>query len=140
MNKIKSKLKFINYIVEKIEFETNLDFSGNDPEIDFDLNNEYKIEGKSFILTLDVEVFPEAKKNDYPFTLKIKMIGVFEVESDVDEKTTIEFAERNSIAILFPYLRALASVYTSNANIGNLILPPINVVKYLQDKKAKANN
>ena len=38
------------------------------------------------------------------------------------------------MTILFPYLRALTSVYTTNANVGTLILPPINVVKYLENK------
>ena len=67
--------------------------------------------------------------------MRVKIVGLFEVDKEIDTDTRKDFAERNSIAILFPYLRALVSVYSSNANIGNLILPPINVVKYLENKR-----
>lgn len=139
MKNIKSALKFINYIVDTIEFNTNFDFSGKDKDIDFDINSDCTFEDDNFILSLELTVFPNAEKNDYPFTMRVKIIGLFEVEHGIQETTKKDFAERNSIAILFPYLRALVSVYTSNANIGNLILPPINVVKYLEDKKKNKN-
>lgn len=136
MSNINSTLKFKNYIVEKIEFNANFNYSGDEKEIDFDLDSKYAIENNNFVLHLEIIIFPDAEKNDYPFTMKVKIIGLFEVDSEEDEKTKLDFAEKNSIAILFPYLRALTSVYSSNANVGTLILPPINVVKYLSDKKA----
>lgn len=140
MSKITSSLKFKNYIVEKVEFNVNYDFSGEDKEIYFDLDNDCKFEDNNFILTLDMVIFPEAKKNDYPFTMKVRLAGLFEVDSNVKEETKIDFAQKNAIAILFPYLRALTSVYTSNSNIGTLILPPINVVKYLKNKEQEVKN
>lgn len=139
MKNIKSSLKFTNYIVDTIEFKSNFDFSGKDKDIDFDINSDCTFEDDNFILSLELIIFPNAETNDYPFTMRVKIIGLFEVEHGIQEITKKDFAERNSIAILFPYLRALVSVYTSNANIGNLILPPINVVKYLENKKKKNN-
>lgn len=134
---INSKLIFKNYVVEKVEFEANFEYSGEDRKIDFDFNSNYTFDDNNFVLNLETIVFPKAKINDYPFTMRVKLIGLFEVESETTEKDKIDFAEKNSIAILFPYIRALISVYTSNANIGAIILPPINVVKYLEDKKKK---
>lgn len=138
MSNINSTLKFKNYIVEKIEFDVNFDCTGTEKEIEFNLNNTCKFEDNNFLLTLDVIVFPDAKKNDFPFTIRIRMTGLFEIDSKESEETKLDFAEKNSIAILFPYVRSLLSIYTSNSNVGTLILPPINVVKYLQNKK-KAN-
>lgn len=135
--KAKSKLRFKNYIVESIDFKSNFNFSGEEKSIEFDLDNDYEFEDNNFILTLNMDVFPDAKKNDYPFNMKVRIIGLFEVESQATEKEKIDFAEKNSIAILFPYIRSLISVYTSNANIGTTILPPINVVKYLENKNKK---
>lgn len=140
MSKITSSLKFKNYIVEKVEFNVNYNFSGEDKEIYFDLDDDCKFEDNNFILTLDMVIFPEADKNDYPFTMKVRLVGLFEVDESVNEETKMDFAQKNSIAILFPYLRALTSVYTSNSNVGTLILPPINVVKYLRNKKLKVRN
>ncbi|TSJ59961.1 hypothetical protein FPQ13_12760 [Allobacillus salarius] len=33
-----------------------------------------------------------------------------------------------------PYVRSLITTYTSNSNVPPLILPPINVVKMMEDK------
>lgn len=134
-NKAQSLLKFNNYVVESIEFRANFNFSGEDKDIKFDFDSSYEFEDDNFILKLNMVIFPGAEQNDYPFSMKVEMIGLFEVESSADDNTKINFAEKNAIAILFPYLRSLVSVYTSNANIGTTILPPINVVKYLNDKK-----
>ena len=138
-NKAQSLLKFKNYIIESIEFRTNFTFSGEDKDIKFDFDNSYEYEDDNFILKLNMVIFPEAEQNDYPFSMKVEIIGLFEVDSSADDEIKISFAEKNAIAILFPYLRALVSVYTSNANIGTTILPPINVVKYLNNKKNTEN-
>lgn len=135
MSNVKSSLKFKNYIVENIEFNTNFKYSGKDRDIDFDIDSNYEFEGNSFILHLGIVIFPEAEKNDYPFTMQIRLIGLFEVDSSENEKTKVDFAEKNSIAILFPYLRTLTSIYSINANVGTLILPPINVIRYLDNKR-----
>ena len=37
------------------------------------------------------------------------------------------------MAILFPYIRALVSTFTANANVPPLILPPINVVNLIEN-------
>ncbi|WP_338595627.1 protein-export chaperone SecB [Clostridium baratii] len=130
-----STLQFENYIVENVEFKVNLDYSGSDKEIEIDLDNNYKLEGDNFCSILELEIFPKAEENDYPFNMKIKMIGLFKVDSFEKEAVKNSYIERNSIAILFPYLRAIVSTYTANSNIGTTILPPINVIKYLEDKK-----
>ena len=138
MSDFESTLKFKNYIVNEAVFKTNFDYSGRqDIPIDFDINSSNKVEENNFILGLGIVVFPNAKENDYPFTLKVELSGLFEVESGVDDKTKDNFIERNAIAILFPYLRAILSVYSSNSNVGTIVLPPINVVKYLEEKRKK---
>lgn len=101
-----------NYIVNKIEFNTNLGYSGEKRDIDFDIDSRYKFSEDKFILELSLNIYPKAEEHDYPFAMFIEVIGLFEVEGDEDESVKIEFAERNSIAILFPYLRALVSSFT----------------------------
>ncbi len=66
--------------------------------------------------------------------MNISLTGFFQVDdSDIDKKNN--FAEINAVAILFPYLRAMITTYSANANVMPLILPPINVVKMLHDKQ-----
>ena len=135
MKEFNSTLKFKNYLVEKIDFDVNYNYSGKDDGIVFDLDSDYFVENNNFILNLEAIIFPDAKKNDYPFSMKVKIAGIFEVDMECDIKTKSDFIEKNSIAILFPYLRSIITTVSSNANIPALILPPINVVSYLEEKR-----
>lgn len=134
---MKSNLKFKDYVVNNIEFKNNFSFDDSPVNIDFDINSEVNfINENEFFLGLEVELFKDAEKNNYPFNFKVEIIGIFEIDCD-DEKQKNILSEQNSVAILFPYVRALISTYTSAANVSPIILPPINVIKYLQDKKLK---
>lgn len=140
MSNIVSSLRFIDYIVEKIEFHNNLDFEGEDVELQFDISSNVKfMEDKkhTFLLNLDVNIFKNAEQKGYPFSMDLSVKGIFEMDK-VDENLKHSFVEMNSVAILFPYVRAIVSTYSANANVHPLILPPINVVKYINDKKNKA--
>ena len=142
MDNMKSSLKFIDYIVNKVEFYNNPNFEDKPIKIDFDISNNIEFmedENNTFLLTLNAKVFREPEKNGYPFSMNISITGIFEIaESDIKNKKS--FAEVNAIAILFPYLRSLVSTYSANSNIQPLILPPINVVKYMESKNEKASN
>jgi preprotein translocase subunit SecB len=130
---IKSSLRFRNYIVEEIKFKANQNFVSSEAvKIDFNVNREIKYdnENNTALVTLDVNVFENASSKNYPFYFYLRITGFFEVDS---LKSTIDrnLIETNSIAILFPYVRALISTYTANANVNPLILPPINVLKLI---------
>ncbi|MDC4241301.1 protein-export chaperone SecB [Clostridium tertium] len=134
---MKANLKFKDYVVNSIEFKNNLSFDNSPVEIDFDINSEVNfISDKEFFLGLEIEIFREPEKNNYPFNFKAEIIGTFEIDTD-NEVEKNKLAEQNSVAILFPYVRALISTYTSASNVSPIILPPINVVKYIQNKKKK---
>ncbi|AND83756.1 hypothetical protein GTH52_09610 [Clostridium tyrobutyricum] len=137
MESIKSDLIFQNYEVEKIEFYNNLNFdSKNNINIDFDIdsNINFSDDNSGFLLRLSVKVFKDAIKNNYPFSMNLSVIGMFKLDTSNKEKIST-FAEVNGVAILFPYVRAIISTYTANANVPPLILPPVNVINYLKSKK-----
>lgn len=73
-----------------------------------------------FHVLMDVEV--SLKEH---FTLKILGIGYFEVASkiDVTDEMRKVFINANSTAIMFPYVRAFISTFTSN--LGELMTPII---------------
>lgn len=123
MEKLKSMLIFDKYIVNKIEFIINEKYDSDEkPNVQFSISKEVnKVENKMKV-TLDVRIFEDAQKNNYPFEMNIKLTGFFIVENE----TKINL-EPNAIAILYPYVRAIVSTYTACANVNSLILPPINV-------------
>lgn len=80
--------------------------------------NEYKI-------TLDLTV----SDTDKQLSVFVKGIGIFETEQE--NQTLIE---RNTIAIMFPYLRSYVSTLTTQPGMAPIVLPPMNVVAMLNQK------
>ena len=57
--------------------------------------------------------------------------GTFLINEE-DNEVSIDRYQGNAIAILYPYARAIVSTYTANTNVTPLILPTINVNKFIQ--------
>lgn len=134
MDNKKSALRFIDYYVNEIEFYNNKLFKDRPVKIDISISHEIEYnedENNSFQVTLTIVLFKDAIRNNYPFSMNISLTGIFEIDGE-DIDNIERYAEINSIAILFPYVRSLISTYTANANVQPLILPPINVVNMLK--------
>ncbi len=128
MNNSNSILKFINYIVDDVLYQNNPSFIEKDVQLDLKIIKDVQQSEKELVVTLTCLIFENAEKNNYPFHLKIKITGLFEiVEGDINKFSI------NAVTILFPYIRALISTLTANFNIQPLILPPINVMKLFED-------
>lgn len=130
----KSILRFCNYVVKEISYRVNESFhkSGN-IELDFSFDNSMKIDdnGKRMEIELTAYIFENAYKMNYPFEMQVSLKGFFEIAS---AQTDVRVFESNALAILFPYLRALVSTYTANANLVPVILPAMNINAFLKSK------
>lgn len=129
-----SSLKFINYIVNNIEFKRNIiDSEKKVWNLNFDINETTKVEddNKNMEIILTLDLFKDI--SDAPFYMNIEIIGKFSLEG---EENIIDY-KANAIAIMYPYLRAIVSTYTSGANVMPVILPAINVNAMLEHKKDK---
>lgn len=136
MEQYTSILEFKNYIVKSVEFKFNEEYDGDSVDLDFKVKAGYKFLNNSmdeFSTLIEVIIFEEPLSNNYPFTMKLEVEGFFRVNSD-DKNTITDMATKNSISILFPYVRSLVSTYTANSNINTLVLPPINVLKMVDEK------
>lgn len=136
MNKeMKSILVFDRYEVNNIEFRLNKECTRDNISLDLNIQREvtYIPEEKIGEVKLITKVFENPVENNYPFSIQVEVTGVFKVETE-DSLLSDQLLNTNAVAILFPYIRALISTYTANANVEPLILPAINVNKLL-DKK-----
>lgn len=124
MENLKSVLIFEKYVVNKIEFIRNENYNTEEKtKIQFSIKKQAKKIDNKMEITLCTKVFENAKENNYPFEMTVEITGFFAIESE-DGKINLE---PNAVAILYPYIRAIVSTYTANANVNALILPPINV-------------
>ena len=130
----RSVLKFDNYVVKEIVYKINENFDKKEyVKLDFSFDNKLKYipEDQRMEIELTAYVFRNACENNYPFEMKVVLSGFFEVEG---EGVDIRKFEANALAILFPYMRALVSTYTSNANLAPVILPAMNINAFLKNK------
>ena len=126
-----SSLKFINYIVNSVNYKVNMNANKEGTyKFNFDINNTTKIskEKDKMTITLSANVFKGV--DDAPFYIDVEITGYFEIEGKED----ISKFEPNAIAIMYPYLRAIISTYTASANVAPVILPAINVIAMLKRK------
>lgn len=134
---VRSVLQFQNYIIKKVKFEYNFECEENDEgvNIDFDIDVDFQIseDNSSMATILRVTIFDNPVDNNYPFSMELEMVGFFSME--MGGHADINSFKSNAIAILFPYVRSLVSAYTANANVEPLILPTININRYMRDKK-----
>lgn len=129
MDKFKSKLIFNKYIVKDVLFEYNENFKERPVEIEFKINKNVNYDKDRMIVDLKVKIFE--KDDKYPFHMAVSIRGFFTIENNDEEMNF----EPNAIAILYPYIRAIVSTYTANANINPLILPTINVNKLIKEEE-----
>lgn len=132
-----SSLRFLNYIVNKVNYQTNNNLKPN-PEgwkLDFDIKNTTEIspEKDKMNIILNVNIFNGIE--GAPFFMEVEITGYFEL---VGEDDIIKY-EANAIAIMYPYLRAIVSTYTSASNVAPIIMPAINVNAMLKNKNGNLN-
>lgn len=130
-----SILEFRDYKVKSVIFKINENYEGNSVDLDFRMRSRYRFLNDNmneFLTELNVEIFSNAEEKNYPFTMNLVVEGFFKVNSN-NENIINDMVTKNSISILFPYVRSLVSTYTSNSNVNTLILPPINVLKLVEE-------
>lgn len=73
--------------------------------------------------------------------LNVSITGIFTSNSDITEERFIDMCNVNGAAILFPFLRGAVADISRTCNIQPIIIPVINVVNMLkQRKEAKKEN
>lgn len=127
------------FSIEKYQFDkVKLDLDNHvskDVMLDFDTEGVFHETDKKFELIFSVAAFSEEKTTNNPF-VNIRCKGLFAFENVQSFEDIPVYFYRNSIAILFPYVRAYISLITSQANIPGIILPTMNLSSL--EKKLKA--
>lgn len=133
---VKSALYFDDYIVDSIYFKNNPEFEDDKTLVDFSVTPHTTVgeDKKSMIIRLTVDIFKNAVEKNYPFEMSVTVNGFYSMKEPDED---ILKYEKNAIAILYPYVRALVSSFTANANVNPLVLPAINVNKLIEVQNMK---
>lgn len=126
--KNKAVIQFIGYRVTDISYKCNAAFQLPQGEISYKFNfnkNNIKISPNEIQENVRVNVFYSEDEDidTAPYRLTVEIAGRFSCESEWQSQW-----ETNAIAIMFPYLRSIVSIITSNSGREPIILPTINLV------------
>lgn len=105
-------------------------------ELNFQLSHRVEIDkekGKSQA-TILCELYPWEEGARAPFHLLVEIVGSFTHESNGYDEQIQDLLKVNTLAILFPYLRAAVTSVTSAANVAPVVLPTINVTAMAEPK------
>jgi preprotein translocase subunit SecB len=114
---------FLSHQVNKFSYTNPLTDESN-VDIEFQLSGILKNAENIYILTIE---FNATYGDDSKVFSNIVSEGVFTFAEPVQIDTIPDYFYANSIAILFPYLRAFITTLTAVANIKPLILPTLNL-------------
>lgn len=127
----KSVLQFVHYSVEEIKFK---DLASKKGEHKFQIYPQFERKlidkgNNRYDYIVSVDISPE-DNNPAPFELFVSIIGHFVLEEDKDNPLDPDLKknllQKNTAAIMFPFLRSIVASITVNANIPSLILPVVN--------------
>jgi len=128
MNTFLSDIQFEHYIVTEVKFDYGT-YDSKEFEIipNFGLFND----GDGGVVEVNFFITEEN------FQLSGKVAGFFSYNETLSESDVKSLLAGNGLAILFPYVRSTITNLTSAINIPPLILPTINILKYVKEKHEK---
>lgn len=121
----KAAFQLERYLFNKVNI--NLEYkTDKDMLVDFNPSGVYNQEKYQYELKFTFKAFFEDIGPENPYVL-IECIGYYKFEEINNVEEIPSFFYRNSIAILFPYLRAFVSMVTLQANVAPVVLPTLNL-------------
>ena len=122
-----------NYIFKKV----NIDFSSIEEKsnflIRFNHSGIFNSNTNTYSLTIIFSALDEKNENLELINIECEATFVFSKEATLE--TIPEYFYANSIAIIFPYVRAFVSTVTLQANISPVVLPTLNLTSLKEKLK-----
>ena len=116
-----SSFNFVEYKIKKSSLTLSDAEMSNKMQFEINPSGEL-LNGNKFHLILDVHV---NDANHY-FDVSLEVHGIFEYITK-DMNNLLNFICINAPAIIFPYIRAYVSTFTSLSGIPTIIMPTINM-------------
>lgn len=130
----RSVLSFKHVFIDEIIFERKENYNFRE-KLNFKLgcSIEFNEEKSCYIVKLTTEL--GNKDNTEESYLKVCVAGEFNIEfnNEITDDVKEILIKKNTISILFPYLRSYISSITSQTGMKPIILPTINVNTILQN-------
>ena len=134
MNTPNAVFSLKNYIFDQVKIDLSSLAERKSLGIDFTPEGVYNAQTGEYSLLFGFNAFPEEEKGSS--IVSVRCAAIYEFPAKPTAAEIPEFFFVNSIAILFPYIRAFVSTVTLQANlIPPIILPTLNLTSLGQQLK-----
>ena len=123
MNKAAFSLEVYSFNKVNIDFDVNIN---GDLQIDFKPSGLFKQAESESVYELKI-IFSAADKGSQKHIVDIECNAIFKFAERIEFNEIPSYFYGNSIAIIFPYIRAFISTVTLQANFQPLVLPTMNL-------------
>tara|TARA_Y100001933_G_scaffold102139_1_gene102680 strand:- start:173 stop:622 length:450 start_codon:yes stop_codon:yes gene_type:complete len=132
MSKKSIKLNFTNYEVIRMSLSKAKTFEENSEELGFMFKIAPNVEQEYEKVNVfqGVSLLPS---KEFPYNLEVIIKGNFIVRNCDSDEDKSKFLTVNASAILFPYLRSIVSLITSQVDYDKVLLPVMNFHKVFKD-------
>lgn len=131
----KASFSIERYFFDKVLIDLQY-YTSEELYVDFKPSGIFKKDNSTYNLIFNFRAFTTKEKDANPF-INVRCNGVFKFTNVSSLEEIPSYFYRNSVAILFPYLRAYISIITNQANTPPLVLPTMNLVSL--EKPLKEN-
>lgn len=128
--KYQSSVNLERMYFKKIVF-SRADNHFDSAELQIGFNREYKLSDDCCKASVSLSCVVHDPQKDI-LNLEINIVGNFSCNApDYTDRETL--LTKNTIAILFPYLRSQVSLVTTQPDMTPIVIPPINIESIFED-------
>lgn len=128
---VPASLSLVDFFFDKCSYERKADPIPDNGRINYNFNfdrNITKLDDSNWRVSLQSNV----ATNNNEVEMHIRVVGLFTVNTD-DKKLKNSLISKNTVAILFPYLRSQITLITAQSGLPPVMLPLLNVAGMFQD-------
>ena len=128
---VPASLSLVDFFFDKCSYERKADPIPDNGRINYNFNFDRsitKLDDSNWRVSLQSNV----ATNNNEVEIHIRVVGLFTVNTD-DKKLKNSLISKNTVAILFPYLRSQITLITAQSGLPPVMLPLLNVAGMFQD-------
>lgn len=129
----KAAFKLDSYHFTKAELDFNIP---NEAELNITFNPKGVFYTKEFRYELEFDVIVKCKETGTN-VITVSCLSSFTFNGSISIDEIPDYFYPNSIAIIFPYIRAFVSTISLQANVQPVLLPTINLMGLTEELKGK---
>lgn len=130
-NPVQSVLSLDKLFFDRVSFSMNETLL-QDKSPKYELSFERKVSELQKDQKYRVSLLCKINEDASQLSFEARVVGVFSVLSESCEIRDL-LIKKNTLTVLFPYLRSMISLITSQGNIPPIVLPILNIAEMFED-------